>query len=53
MNAVNKEQRLEECKTCEYYWSRLDHAIAVCKKCGCMLAWKIALEKGKCPVGKW
>lgn len=40
-------QRLAICEACEY------KKFAICRKCGCVVAFKVKLQRSKCPIGKW
>jgi hypothetical protein len=44
-----KEERLNICRGCEFFNSRLEK----CKKCGCFMKLKVSLKNAKCPIGKW
>lgn len=44
-----KEQRLEVCRTCEWY----DPEQVRCKHCGCFLEEKATFALDSCPIGKW
>lgn len=44
-----KEQRLETCRTCEWY----DPDQVRCKHCGCFLEEKATFALDSCPIGKW
>jgi len=58
MGKPTPEDRIAICKTrqsgsaCEHYVN-IPHRGFVCRLCGCMLAYKASLEKGKCPKGYW
>ena len=43
-----KDERLEICKTCEFFTS-----LQKCKKCGCFMPAKVILTNTKCPINKW
>lgn len=43
------EYRLEICNSCEFFRPRPQ----TCRKCGCFMKLKSALEQAKCPIGKW
>lgn len=44
-----KQQRLEICKTCEFY----DESQVRCKHCGCFLQQKAGFALDSCPIQKW
>jgi len=44
-----KEQRLEVCRTCDWY----DPSQVRCKHCGCFLEEKANFALDSCPIGKW
>ena len=44
-----QKERLDICKTCEYYSVRQER----CKHCGCWLQHKVKFEAAYCPVQKW
>ena len=44
-----KDDRLEICKTCEFY----NHESTKCRKCGCFMEYKAMLPYVDCPIGKW
>jgi uncharacterized paraquat-inducible protein A len=46
-----KTQRLEICKSCEWYDDNNEQS--KCKKCGCFMILKTKLEVAKCTIGKW
>lgn len=43
------QQRLDICKTCEYY----DDSQVRCKHCGCFLNQKVKFALDSCPINKW
>tara|TARA_Y100000589_G_scaffold210817_1_gene198867 strand:+ start:308 stop:622 length:315 start_codon:yes stop_codon:yes gene_type:complete len=47
-----KARRLEICRTCTHLESG-GTKFERCQKCGCVLAFKSALEAWGCPEGKW
>ena len=47
-----KARRLEICRTCPHLESG-GTKFERCQKCGCVLAFKSALEAWGCPEGKW
>ncbi len=49
VSAEVQAQRLETCKTCEWY----DDTQTKCKHCGCFLPVKVSFALDSCPVGKW
>ncbi len=44
-----KQQRLDVCKSCEYY----DAKQVRCKHCGCFLDHKASFALDSCPIDKW
>lgn len=50
-NQPDPAQRLEICRKCPQHWARGGQEL--CKKCGCVVAWKAQLKDGKCPEGRW
>jgi len=46
-----KTQRLEICKSCEWYDDNNEHS--KCKKCGCFVLPKVAFAIDSCPENKW
>lgn len=44
-----QNQRLEICKSCEYY----DHRQIRCRHCGCFLKSKVRFSIDSCPLLKW
>jgi hypothetical protein len=44
-----KQQRLDICKSCEYY----DASQVRCKHCGCFLDHKANFALDSCPIDKW
>ena len=52
---ITKEQveraaaRLALCNECDFYL-RLPK---MCKKCHCVMPFKVQIEQAKCPIGKW
>ena len=46
---MTAEERLQICKSCEWYRA----VISQCKKCGCIMKFKVRLKNGKCPLEKW
>jgi hypothetical protein len=44
-----KKQRLDTCKTCEYYHQQQNR----CRHCGCWLEHKTKFIVAECPIGKW
>jgi hypothetical protein len=47
-----KARRLEICRTCPHLESG-GTKFERCQKCGCVLAFKSALEAWGCPINKW
>lgn len=45
----NRNKRFEICKACPEFMELTSQ----CKKCGCFMKVKTALESAKCPMGKW
>lgn len=43
------QERLDICKTCEYYSVRQER----CKHCGCWLVHKTKFKAASCPIDKW
>jgi hypothetical protein len=46
-------QRLEICKSCEFWDSTKFNGTGRCNKCGCSTWAKLRLKTSKCPIGKW
>ena len=46
-----KAQRLEICKSCEWYDDNNEQS--KCKKCGCFVIPKVSFALDSCPVKKW
>lgn len=44
-----RNQRFDMCKACPEFLELTSQ----CKKCGCFMKVKTALESAKCPIGKW
>lgn len=44
-----REERLNTCKTCEYYHSQQNR----CRHCGCWLEHKVKFLVASCPIDKW
>jgi hypothetical protein len=44
-----KQQRLDTCKTCEYYHQQQNR----CRHCGCWLDHKVKFVVSSCPIDKW
>ena len=49
VSAEVQAQRLEICKSCEWY----DDTQTKCKHCGCFLPAKVSFALDSCPVQKW
>ena len=49
VSAEVQAQRLEICKSCEWY----DDTQTKCKHCGCYLPAKVSFALDRCPVQKW
>ncbi len=49
VSAEVQAQRLEICKSCEWY----DDTQTKCKHCGCYLPAKVSFALDSCPVQKW
>ncbi len=49
VSAEVQAQRLEICKSCEWY----DDTQTKCKHCGCYLPAKVSFALDSCPVKKW
>lgn len=47
------EQRLDQCRLCEFWDSKALNGGGRCKKCGCSTWAKLKLATEKCPIGKW
>lgn len=43
------KDRLKTCEECEHYIKML----SLCKKCGCVIRFKVLLEVADCPLKKW
>lgn len=41
--------RYDICKACEFYLS----LPKLCKKCGCVIPFKVQIKKASCPLNKW
>jgi len=46
---LERERRLEICKTCE----KFDSFFTRCKECGCFLKIKTWFMNSRCPLDKW
>lgn len=46
-NDIEKDRRIEICKTCENYNN------GTCKLCGCNMNLKSRINAAHCPIGKW
>jgi hypothetical protein len=44
-----KEERMNTCKTCEYYHYQQNR----CRHCGCWLEHKVKFIVSECPLQKW
>ena len=42
-----QEQRLQICQQCPFLM------VHTCQKCGCFVAFRVALPSKVCPLGKW
>ncbi len=51
VSAEIKTQRLEICKSCEWYDDNNEKS--KCKKCGCFVIPKASFALDSCPEGKW
>jgi len=49
VNKPYREQRLEQCRSCENYNS----TFKTCSLCGCFMPLKSWLKFSVCPAGKW
>lgn len=49
VDAITKEERMSICSSCP----DLIKITNQCKRCGCFMDFKTALEASKCPIGKW
>jgi hypothetical protein len=49
VDIITKNNRLLVCSSCP----NLIELTNQCKKCGCFMDFKAALEESKCPIGKW
>lgn len=49
VNKETREFRQSICNSCEHYNSTLH----ICKKCGCVIDFKITIAYAKCPIDKW
>tara|TARA_B100001939_G_C16873978_1_gene587737 strand:+ start:842 stop:1210 length:369 start_codon:yes stop_codon:yes gene_type:complete len=53
------DERMEICRSCEYYDDSLEHhnlpgeKIIRCKHCGCWLTAKARMSLDSCPIDKW
>jgi hypothetical protein len=45
---VSKD-RFNLCTQCDFFIK----ATSQCKKCGCLMKFKVKLEDAVCPIGKW
>lgn len=45
--------RLEICKSCEFWNSESFNNTGGCKKCGCSTWAKLRMATERCPIGKW
>lgn len=46
-------QRLEICKSCEFWDATKFNGTGRCNKCGCSTWAKLRLKTSKCPINKW
>lgn len=44
-----KEERMDICRACDHYFAPTNQ----CKKCGCFLKAKTAVNAFSCPIDKW
>lgn len=44
-----RERRLDTCRGCEQFAQMTQQ----CKRCGCLMPFKVRFGKMKCPDGKW
>lgn len=42
-------ERLNICRSCEHFFK----PTSLCKKCGCFMKVKCAMEQAFCPIDKW
>jgi hypothetical protein len=47
------ENRLNICKTCEFWDQSGFMGTGSCKKCGCSTQAKLRMATAKCPIDKW
>ncbi len=47
------EDRLNHCKSCEFWDSEALNGTGRCKKCGCSTWAKLRMATEKCPIDKW
>jgi hypothetical protein len=47
---AERQRRLDLCDQCPEQWGS---RIKLCRRCGCVTAWKTQVRSGKCPLGKW
>ena len=52
VSAKERQRRLDICRTCPHMESG-GTKYERCMKCGCVLAFKSALEAWGCPINKW
>jgi hypothetical protein len=46
-------QRMEICRSCEFWDSSAWNGTGKCTKCGCSTWAKLRIRTEKCPIGKW
>jgi hypothetical protein len=49
VDSETKNKRMSICQLCP----DLIKLTSQCKRCGCFMDFKAALEESKCPIGKW
>jgi hypothetical protein len=53
VTAEQFDQRLDECRQCEYWDPQAMAGTGKCRKCGCSTQAKLRLATAQCPIGKW
>lgn len=51
INTKLAKQRKQICDSCEYKKTTLK--VETCSKCGCVIVFKVKLDRSKCPISKW
>lgn len=44
-----RKERFDLCQNCQFFMK----STTICKRCGCVMKWKINFPNVRCPEGKW